>query len=385
MKKVLKILIKILIILFFSLLLVEFSLHIFSKLYIHRDYSKNVNQIVTDENSLRIMFIGDSWTAGAGAEFSQGYVDVFLSLLRKEYPDTKIEGFNYAQGSFNSSQACLEFLKHYRKVKPHLLVALIGINNIWNTQDLSLVRRYFDRELGFEAEDKCQIYILERILSWLNKLRIVKLARIAYFNLILKQVKMVGPHPMDDHYVAPCFEILSRTADKEKVKECLIQNIDKASSYDDFYRLMLYLFSFQSDDVKDFLQKRHLWKPWLITFKFNQKQHDSIVSLRHEILEEHLIYLKKICKLNNTKMIVQNYPQYGFSYVIDLNNALFQIAMKIDVPFVDHYTSFIESLGIEGFKNVLTRCSHVNTEGHYLMAQNLYKTIAGLKMLEMEK
>ncbi|MFH1901836.1 MAG: SGNH/GDSL hydrolase family protein [Candidatus Omnitrophota bacterium] len=386
--KKLKILGKILLSILFTLCLLEITLRIFSNFYVpQRNFPKKENQIIEKSNSFKIMAIGDSWTEGAGAKRGQGYVNAFLKLLRREYSNIRIESFNYARGSFNSSQACLQLLKHYKEDQPHLLIILMGINNGWNTQDVSLARKLLNEEVGFEGSDAYQISIREKIFFWLNRLRIIRLIRILHCNLTVNLDKespdaMVGPHPMDSDYVGPFFEYYAETRNKEKAKEYLIKHIDKAHSYDDFYRLMLYLFDHHIKDAEVYLRERGLWRPQLIKFKFNQSQHDSIVSSRHKILEENIVALKKICDLYNIKMIVQGYPQYGQAHTIELNSKLFEIARKVDVPFVDHYVLFSEILGVERFKEVQSVCSHVNTEGHHQMAENLYKTIVKLNWIK---
>lgn len=388
MRKKFKILGRILMAVLLTLGFLEISLRILGNFYVpQRKFPKKESQIIEKSNVFKVMAIGDSWTEGAGAKRGQGYVDVFLDLLRREYPNIKVESFNYARGSFNSSQACLQFLKHCREVKPHLLIVLMGINNIWNTQDVFLAQKLVNEEIDLEGRSKLQISVWEKVFAWLNKLKVVRLSRILYCNLTMKLSNvslddMSGPHPMDSDYAGPFFEYYAETGDREKAKEYLIKHIDKAHSYDDFYRLMLYLFDHQVKDVEGYLRERGFWRPQLIKFKFNQSQHNSIVSSRHKILEENIVALKKMCDFYNIKMVVQGYPQYGQTHTIELNNKLFEIARKVDVPFIDHYVLFSEILGVERFKEVQSVCSHVNTEGHNQMAENLYRAIVELNWVK---
>jgi len=360
--------IKVLLVLFCVLFITEISLRVLSKIYAPQRFPEINRQTIRDDGSFRIMFIGDSWTAGAGAENGKGYVEVFFELLRTEYPRIKIEGFNYGRGSFNSSEACLSFLKYYREINPDLLVVLIGTNNAWNTQDVSLAHKLLNKELDFEGISTYQISFWEKAFSWLTKLKIVKFCRIFYYNIMFKPDDMIGPHPTDE-YAGGFFDIYAKTGDIEKGKAYLIKHINEASSYDDFYRLMLYAFGCRGGDAEFYLRGKGLWCPDLIRFNFDQRKQDSIVSLRYNILKDNIVSLKKICDMQGIKIVMQNYPQYGNKLTIELNNELSEIAKELDIHFVDHYALFTELLGIEGSKEVLSKCKHVNSDGHYLMTQ----------------
>ena len=84
----------------------------------------------------------------------------------------------------------------------------------------------------------------------------------------------------------------------------------------------------------------------------------------------------KICKINNVKTLICNYPMGGWSLMkhdLGLDVIQREVASKLNVPFVDNYTFFKRLPNLEDY---LCRDRwHPNGKGYKLLAQNIYNCI----------
>lgn len=360
------------------LLTIEIFLRIAGFFYISANFKQKQSVRPSVKNAVRIMFIGDSWTQGADAVPGKGYVDSLVEFLKKGNPQFQIESFNYGRGSFNSSEASLVFLKHYKEIKPHILIVLMGINNIWNAQDVVLANKYFEKELNYESGLNTRICLADKLCASMNRLKIVKLFRLIIFNFFIKNENIEMAFNVND-YVNRYFQIHATGAEEEG-RKYLVDHLERAPSYDDFYRIMLFSFNQNASATENYLRKMKVWKPGLIKNKFNQRRHDYYISSRFEILEKQIGYLKHICDLDGIALILHNYPYYGDPSVDQVNAKLRDIADKFHISFLDNYLIFENTMGIKKWKEILTY-SHVNTEGHTLIAKNLFNFIMNRKLL----
>jgi len=339
--------------------------------------TKNKALSLPRDNAFRIMFIGDSWTEGADAPKEQGYADDLIRQLRATYPSTEIQAFNLGKGSFNSAEASLEFLKNYKKIKPALLVVLTGTNNCWNIEDVELARKYFlSSDNGSVINDDDSLY--SKALTASQHLKIVKLFNICYFNFILSHKEVIGHHPMND-YVGPYFQILAK-GNPERAREYLIKNLNRASSYDDFYRVMLYSFAYDTKRVEEYLKSRSVWKPSLIHYRFDKSKRSDYLAKKYDFLKEHIKALKQICDSNNIVMILQDYP-FMSPYCFELDQKLGDVAQEYNIMFVSQYKIFNSQLSQDAWKRLMT-FAHVNSDGYKFMAANLLKYIVDDKIVE---
>ncbi|MBM3255069.1 MAG: SGNH/GDSL hydrolase family protein [Candidatus Omnitrophica bacterium] len=371
---------KLLTVVFLAMLIVEILLHLISFFYIHFQPKVQQDKIIGDNSSVRIMFIGDSWTTGSDAPSGEGFADKLIPLLRKKYPYLDIMGANYGKSGANSSEASIIFLRHYKKVKPTLLIVLIGINNAWNSQDVSLANDYLRNELSNVSKNKTKVSPLDICYFGLNKLKFVKLFKITYFHLVTQRKSLENPYP-DTKYTHNYLNILwDSGGSTTKAREYLISKIDTIDNYDTFYRLMLFSFNQSAKKTEDYLNEKGIWRPWLLKKRFNQKQHDHNLALKYQLLDKQIGYLKQVCDTKNITLILQNYPYYGNIIFDEINLKLQEASEKYNITFIDNYQYFKDNLGLEGWKTVLTR-NHINGAGHEFITQNLYNFIVKNKFL----
>jgi len=91
----------------------------------------------------------------------------------------------------------------------------------------------------------------------------------------------------------------------------------------------------------------------------------------------------KICKKNNVKIILQNYPINHFPPPdLPANYVLNDIASNSDIPFINNVELFCK-LG-EFQKSYFVPDGHCNNKGYGLMAKNLYNKIIEMKIFDID-
>jgi len=82
-----------------------------------------------DPDAIRVLALGDSWTAGAEAPPGQGYVDHLEDGLAELLAPRRVEVRNLGQSGANTAQVALAALDQLPVFEPHLVVLLAGVNN----------------------------------------------------------------------------------------------------------------------------------------------------------------------------------------------------------------------------------------------------------------
>ncbi|GEM_PF-1387681 len=85
-----------------------------------------------DASALRVVALGDSWVAGAEAPPGQGFVDVFERGLGEVVRDRPVQLFNFGRPGSNSAHVALTAMDELPRIRPELVVILVGQNNATN-------------------------------------------------------------------------------------------------------------------------------------------------------------------------------------------------------------------------------------------------------------
>lgn len=85
-----------------------------------------------DNSALRVVALGDSWVAGAEAPPGQGFVDVFKRGLGEVVRDRPVQLFNFGRPGSNSAHVALTAMDELPRIRPELVVILVGQNNATN-------------------------------------------------------------------------------------------------------------------------------------------------------------------------------------------------------------------------------------------------------------
>jgi tetratricopeptide (TPR) repeat protein len=115
------------------------------------------------------------------------------------------------------------------------------------------------------------------------------------------------------------------------------------------------------------LMQHHLFRNYYAFFQDQKKWEERI----DQWLEEDLDKIVTFCKVNNIKLIIQNYP----STITRANVLLQKVASSSGVTFVDHFAVFDALIKANGQKRYLVDRGHCTPEGHRVMAENIYKKL----------
>ena len=84
-----------------------------------------------DPDALRVLAVGDSWVEGAEAPTGQGFVD-HLSRELRSVDGRPVQVFNLGRTGANSAHTALTVLDEAPRIRPELVVVLVGQNNAIN-------------------------------------------------------------------------------------------------------------------------------------------------------------------------------------------------------------------------------------------------------------
>lgn len=331
------------------------------------------------EDSLRIMFIGDSWMQGFDAFPEQpGHADLAIQELKKAFPEKNIQGFNLGLAGINSSQALHMVLDNYQKIRPHILVIMTGANDVYNNEDRITASKRI-RNIVHIDNIYYSIPWYENIFAKLNALRTIKLSRILWYNLIYKPKEMKNQfrnNSNNKEAVVIFFNILNEDADSEeyraRAREYLLEKYkDGTLNYDEFYSFTVFSFKNDRNKAHEYLKNNNLLNLRLIKKDLGERYVGSLF----EILKDNLTYLKLFCDQEGIIMVIENYPHFLLHG--DINDYLDSIAKSLGAFYVDQRRYFKENLTWEEWKELSTK-AHVNYKGHEYMARNLAAILSGI-------
>ncbi|NCN03547.1 MAG: hypothetical protein GW942_00555 [Candidatus Pacebacteria bacterium] len=360
----------------------ELGLQVLSFTYSHFHNPHPQSKVlgVTDNKNgsrYKFMFIGDSWTVGADAPPQKGYPDLLHELLTKNKIGNDISFINLAKSSNNSSEAIIEFSRGYQQFKPNFLVALLGMNNGWNTYDIEIANNELNTNLGiFDSNDDSSS---STIANLIKKTRIFRFYYLAKFNLIDSKINLKYGHPetkFDEEY----FKLYGEGKEDEAL-DYLTNNYQLAHTYDDFFRYVLYHFSYNLDETIRYLSEKQIYFPEKITSEFNQGKHNELISNVPTLLNDQLSSLKKISQKNGITLILQTYPCLENDiWKTELNKSIRIIAKDQNIHLVDHEMLFRDKYNSDDWNRILTPY-HVNEEGYLQMAKNIYEYLMNNNLL----
>lgn len=114
------------------------------------------------DHAVRVLCVGDSFTFGVGASAGRSYPEQLEAVLRRRFGQS-VDVVNDGVPSYNSSQVLRRLPQVLARARPCVVVALVGLNNAWNTTY---------GPMGLPGESR-----LEGWRRWLESLRLVRLVR----------------------------------------------------------------------------------------------------------------------------------------------------------------------------------------------------------------
>jgi len=146
-----------------SLLLLEVVLRMGASLLEEKPTDPEV-----DREALRVLALGDSWVYGAEAPKGQGFIDVVANRLPELSRGRSVQMFNHGRNGSNTAHVALTAMDESPRVRPELLLVLVGQNNASNFYRVAEVEERLGR--------------LPPKAGLGDSLRVVKLGRILWAN-----------------------------------------------------------------------------------------------------------------------------------------------------------------------------------------------------------
>jgi lysophospholipase L1-like esterase len=154
-----------------ALIVLEIGLRVAGTIYQRRYFVASSEK----PDSIRILCLGESSTAGLWVEPKDSYPKQLERRLNEYYQTDRIETIiPFAMGQ-NSSQIANRADSYLKRYKPKLVIIMMGINNEWSFAENNFV-------LFLKGSDR-EVWKLRMEALW-DRLRILKVARFAYLKHI---------------------------------------------------------------------------------------------------------------------------------------------------------------------------------------------------------
>ena len=176
-------------------------------------------------------------------------------------------------------------------------------------------------------------------------------------------------HPYDD-FMGPFFQYWE-TGQYKKGRDFLINDYIMKSNYNDFYKLVLYSFGYDAQRAKEFLENKGLWRPDEISFRFDYVKHQKYISKIAELLDSHILALKKICEAEDIILVLQTYPTMSNSWSENINTVIRNAGARYNIPVCDQEKYFREKFSPSYYRDNIYSKGHINERGYRITAQNL--------------
>lgn len=399
----------------------ELALYTAGSIY-HSFRVKNGRLYSNNENKIRILCLGDSFSFGVGASKGYSYPEQLERMLNKNIPQLKFIVYNGAIPGYNSSQLSKHFEEFTQKFNPDIVVITIGINN----KNIPLESNYFlftnngIKNLMYKLD-----YFLSRLRSYkLLKFVIVKLKgniqtgkkKVVRENFIVKKLAAENSEELDKFIKLgnDYFDKREATLAKEAFQNAIALNPDDERAHLGLAEVFIHCFGKDELGIEE-LNKALKINPhnpkafdslWQANYRLgrNEEAREAIVKyislcshgdeigarlsyslskglpdIREtetfdKLLRYDLENIVKSAKRSGLKTILQDYPSlFGGNKIIE------SVAVKFDIPFVENQKLFeglIDGKGA-GWKNpeYFVEDGHCNTNGYGIMAENVYKVI----------
>lgn len=408
-----------------GVVLLEISLHIAALTYKYCViYDKKVLNS-KDENVVRVLCVGDSYTFGSGAERGFSYPEQLERLLNQN-TGVKFRVYNLGIGSSNSSQTLKKLPAQLLKYSPDIVIIMTGCNDIWNFEDSNYY--LFTADKRFRA--------LRRLDGALMSFRSYKLLKIISFNMKAKliekkieKIDVISPKKGYD------YNVLLDSSQKEKLEyyiklaqgywnmqnrdhENAIKILNNALKLDPYNKKVLFLLGdiyncsskplLSVDAYKKILEvepnnivaHKKLFSIYqkLDDLKMAYKEAIEVSSLDPKDVSFKMILItgvlpfrqesyeyKKLLYSNLEKMIeyvrmkkgeiiLQTYP---FHSVRSFDDVVKAIAKKYNAPIVDNAAIFDVLVSLEGYKreDYFVVDGHCTSKGYGVVAANVYNVL----------
>jgi len=278
-----------------------------------------------DSSDIIIFCVGESTTFGVGADnpIIQAYPYQLERMLNNEFQDLSIQCLFDRTIGINTSEILIKLPLYFEKYNPDLVIFMVGVNNWWNLNKANPLLFSKNRFISKSTL---------KILVFLDHFRVWKLIKwIGYSKELINFSS--GFYPSNDPKV-------NESADEVEVKK-------RTKKIQELLRSLL------------------------------NKYGEEVFNISYKIAEQDIRAMIKICKNNEIKVIVCNYPVKHRGNIGQIQR---KIAKELNVLFVDNRLFFEkipdkkEYFSYDGW--------HPNTKGYKIIAQNIFRCILDNKLIE---
>jgi len=384
-----------------------------------------------------ILCLGNSYTLGIGAPVGSSYPDQLQRMLDKTGAGRKVIVINRGVGCENTIELLSKLESNINNINPDLIVLQTGQVNGAN---FCRYTEYLNRISSGRLSFKRMGYFLHDLFS---KIRIYKLLSLLASNI---QAKKNSERPsvfsrgratgqMDIELAIRSYD-KNFFADKQKVKtaiEMFKKGIEESPAYPNSYAFIgrIYLYQNKYDKALEWFIKAVMSNPDFRRGKdvgednhgyqliremrmmaaayheerivnkidkfiaeFSRKyprNAENLLSLSRDNIsswvESDISEMVRIIRSRGIKIILQDYPLCPISQDCRYyNDAIREVAVRLEVPLVDNEKIFQEIIGKGGkFEDYFIADGHCNSGGYQLMAVNVYNKIIEEKILNVNK
>lgn len=438
-RKIIKILVVILFNLFLTLLLIEITLRIAGNIYFKYRLNESNSHIKKYNNdAVRILCLGDSFTFGMGAQKGYSYPEQLERILSNRNPGRRFIVYNYGLPGNTSAKLLNKQLKQYLlEFQPQIVIILIGQNDplIIHESDFWLVKNNNLESRLFPNLSDLRCYKL--IMTIINSIEATRMqeklfSKFKKADFLPKEgcARIKSRFVRDPEMKYNSYDTYMERADKywnnynrnftlatQTLKEAIVVEPCKIDSY---LKLgTLYMVMEKYDLAIENMKYALLLEPsnkniYLNLFAAFYRAGNTIAA--QEALEKYLyltpgemptylmllknkfpnindkdlfsnlymLNLRKIikeCKKQKVTVILQNYPHlYNYPPLAK------DIALAEKIPFVDNGMSYLKLHQRSDYKQeyYFVKDGHCNEQGYKIMANNIYNIIKEERILPLD-
>ncbi|MBU1148053.1 MAG: hypothetical protein KKD11_06830 [Candidatus Omnitrophica bacterium] len=411
---------KILLILFgfiITFFVLEVGLRLGSYFYYFYRARSSVDRSI-NEDAVRILCIGDSFTFGVGGTEGHSYPEQLEKILNKKNPLRRFVVYNCGIPGANSSMMLRRLPGWLSKYRPHFVITMAGLNNSWNLSESNyfLFRKGNAERNTYYMDYFCsrsQCYKFFKILA-LNLKSKIHIMRDLRKDDTAKNKAVLARETMslqaEDHFTSGQRHLKYRAFSSaiEEFKKTLKIN----PCYYPTYLMLADIYSCKDNcsyaekllrkaiKIDPFCIQAYdaLWKIYWhegrkeeamevikIALKLDPSNRDLLYvyfcglpssdncGLSDKILKYDLENIIKLSKINGAKVVLQTYPKWG--YIPEILKEI--VAGNKQIIFVDNVSFFERLKSSKDYKNedYFVEDGHCNDHGYQMMAENLYRRL----------
>lgn len=398
--------------LFIFLFLLELTLRFIGNIYLLTRVAPNgiFSAYKKEKDTRIIMCVGDSFTFGGDLPLEFSYPFQLERILSLSNSSKEFKVVNAGICEQNSAQLLQALPRNINFYHPDTIILLVGASNWFNFIGFNKDRTFYNKLK--DAFFDLRIFKMAKIIALNLEQKILimkykqktspKFYRVLYkdfcsFRSVIESNRSVFKEEAEIKLGR--VDCLRQIGENEKAEE-LFKKLFKADPNSDIfmYQIADFLENIHGHISDDGVEKRYeqdlvaaifrkklennseikdkLLMDYFLLFKNIQ---DSYKNERIELrLRQDLEEIVSLCKKNNIKLIIQNYP---FPYPM-ADIVLKDIATKYSIPFVRNNKVFSELLSKEKKEAYFLNDSHCTPLGYQVMAENIYNVLLSANMLD---